>query len=213
VTATAREPSLAGLFNHASMAHNTHFFFKNLAARPTECPARLRAKIDEDFGSAETLRREVAATAGAMFGPGFVWLVKTVQRGGAGGVLKVLPTYLAGSPYPAAHWRRQGLDMNTVGGASGEGRGAALSWVNSQSNAARGSNVKIGGVDEDDRSPGGVGLVPLMCLSTWEHVWLEDYGFGINDQGGKRAYAEAWFNAIDWEKVDSLAQLDNRGFI
>lgn len=47
----------------------------------------------------------------AMFGPGFVWLVKNAQST----ELRILTTYLAGSPYTAAHWRRQGLDMNTQG--------------------------------------------------------------------------------------------------
>ena len=45
-------------------------------------------------------------------------------------------------------------------------------------------------------APGGQDLDVLMCVSTWEHTWLRDWGFG-----GKRRFLEAWWQMIDWEKV------------
>ena len=46
------------------------------------------------------------------------------------------------------------------------------------------------------RAPGGALLEPLLCVSTWEHVWLRDRGIT-----GKRRFLEAWWEKIDWEVV------------
>ncbi|CAK7215859.1 hypothetical protein SCUCBS95973_002625 [Sporothrix curviconia] len=245
---TARVPALASIFNHASMAHNTDFFFKQLlpadasnsnnnntttTAAQKEIPATLRAAIDDNFGSPETLRREFAAIAQGMFGPGFVWLVKATAglgpSGRGGDSLRLLTTYHAGSPYPGAHWRRQAVDMNTVGVESaaaqpgaedGQVADAARAWINDQAHAASGSNsplavaaasatatsTQVGTTDR--RPPGGVDVLPLLCLSTWEHVWLRDYGLGADGYGGKAAFVEAWWNAVDWQAVSDLANLN-----
>lgn len=184
LTATAREPSKAPIFNHASMAHNNHFFFRNLTPNPRPMPDELRRELDRSFGSIETLRTELITTANAMFGPGFVWLVQTGPI-----ELSILTTYLAGSPYPQAHWRRQDTDMNTTGA-----RGTASPWL--KSTQVRGLPNK-----SDQRPPGGVKANPILCLNTWEHVWLRDYGIGAGGVGGKKAFAEAWWEAIDWEAV------------
>ncbi|CAK7264507.1 hypothetical protein SEPCBS119000_001023 [Sporothrix epigloea] len=231
---TARVPSLASIFNHASMAHNTDFFFKQLlpaksaskTTTPAEIPATLRTAIEDNFGSVETLRREFAAIAQGMFGPGFVWLVKAKDpnpSGRGGDSLRLLTTYLAGSPYPGAHWRRQAVDMNTVGvkpaAAAAPGAedahiaDAARTWIESQANAARNNSSlppqsRGMGSPVDKRPPGGVEVLPLLCLNTWEHVWLRDYGLGADGNGGKAAFVEAWWNVIDWEAVCDLASLD-----
>ena len=47
-------------------------------------------------------------------------------------------------------------------------------------------------------APGGADLEPLLCVNTWEHVWLMDYGVG-----GKRKYLERWWDRIDWDVVAS----------
>ncbi|EFX03553.1 superoxide dismutase [Grosmannia clavigera kw1407] len=230
---SARSPSQAAVFNHASMAHNTDFFFKQLRpssdGTPAEIPAPLRSAIDDNFGSAETLRREFAATASAMFGPGFIWLVKAShlpQSGRGGDNLRLLTTYLAGSPYPGAHWRRQAVDMNTVGAdgvdSSSSSGNVARQWLDKQAAA-----VSAGGVSSataftassssthlpaasstDRRPPGGIDAIPLLCLSTWEHVWLRDYGLGADGYGGKAAFVDAWWNAIDWDAVAEMANLN-----
>ncbi|KAL7936225.1 Fe superoxide dismutase [Trichoderma chlorosporum] len=180
---TAREPSQAPIFNHASMAHNNHFFFQGIAPNGTPMPDELRRELEASFSSIESLRLEFIVTASAMFGPGFVWLVKAGP-----GDYRLLPTYLAGSPYPGAHWRMQSTDMNTVGND-----GSARSHFRNQGLGAR---RRTG-----DLPPGGIELEPLLCLNTWEHAWLLDWGMGVDGKGGKAAYVDAWWKLIDWEKV------------
>uniref|UniRef100_L2FT36 Superoxide dismutase n=1 Tax=Colletotrichum fructicola (strain Nara gc5) TaxID=1213859 RepID=L2FT36_COLFN len=107
----------------------------------------------------EPLRREMILTASAMFGPGFVWLVKNSQD-----EFKVLTTYLAGSPYPGAHWRGQNVDMNTVGN-TGTARPYFDNVVKAQTSGSK--------------PPGALEAHPVLCLSTWEHTWLRDYGLGM----------------------------------
>ncbi|RGP62886.1 fe-mn family superoxide dismutase [Fusarium longipes] len=180
---TAREPNQAPIFNYASMAHNNHFFFQGISPTGTPMPDALRTDLEASFSSIETLRREFVITASAMFGPGFLWLVKAGP-----GDYRLLPTYLAGSPYPGAHWRAQSTDMNTLGKD-----GSARNFMNNQ---AYGANKRAG-----DLPPGGIELEPLLCLNTWEHAWLLDWGVGAGGQGGKVAFAESWWSLIDWEKV------------
>lgn len=225
---TSRDPALASLFNHASMAHNNEFFFRTLSPAPpasgesrpttesgigataTPVPSALHAALDQSFSSLETLRREFVATAMAMFGPGFVWLVRLNNLPGRPDAFRLLTTYLAGSPYPGAHARRQGVDMNTVGGAgaSPAARQPAESYLAQQARAL-GRGATMG---EKAVAPGGVDLVPVLCLNTWEHVWLTDYGVGAGGKGGKRAFVEKWWDRINWNEVSALANLTRRPF-
>jgi Fe-Mn family superoxide dismutase len=200
VLATAREPSHAPTFNYASMIHNNHFFFKHLSPKPVEMPAGLRNHLETSFGSIETLRQEMIYTAASMFGPGFVWLVKTSQPG-LPIAFKVLTTYAAGSPYPAAHWRRQDVDMNTAAGPnSKEGIAAGRAYIDNAAFGAGKANNSMA-AQRNKFAPGGTDLLPVLCLNTWEHVWLWDYGFGVGGSGGKMQYAENWWNSINWERV------------
>ncbi|KEY70662.1 hypothetical protein S7711_02262 [Stachybotrys chartarum IBT 7711] len=187
---TAREPSQAPIFNYASMAHNNHFFFEGFSPTGTPMPDTLRSELEANFSSIETLRREFIITASAMFGPGFVWLVRT----NATNEFRILTTYLAGSPYSGAHWRAQPTDMNTRGN-----EGSAKSYFANQAAAAsaRGPAANL--------PPGGIDVSPVLCLNTWEHVWLLDWGVGAGGAGGKMAYAESWWELIDWEKVAEKA--------
>jgi Fe-Mn family superoxide dismutase len=168
------------------MAHNNHFFFKRLSPNPVAMPETLRGALEQSFSSVETLRQEFIATASAMFGPGFVWLVKLHGRDAPGQIhpFRLLTTYLAGSPYPGAHWRRQAVDRNTA---------APGPITPADSSSAR--------------APGGVDVVPVLCLNTWEHVWLRDYGLGVGGHGGKRQFVEEWWKSIDWEGVATDANL------
>ncbi|KAI1734350.1 Manganese/iron superoxide dismutase [Xylaria scruposa] len=222
---TARDPAQAPIFNYASMAHNNHFFFSQLVnlqnvfaqrSQPTptsqtgvpetqgepETPApeedlfgasenrispKLKQELERNFSSIETLQREFVTTAMGMFGPGFVWLVKNANTQD----LRILTTYLAGSPYTAAHWRRQNIDWNT---SSGDKSTVSAFFDRTQAGAGN------GGGRFNPQAPGGVDVVPLLCLNTWEHVWLTDYGIA-----GKRDYVLQWWETIDWEKVESLA--------
>ena len=110
----ARDPMKAYAFNIASMAFNNHFFFRGINANPdvqSRPSTDLTKQINRDFSSMETLRETFLATAESMFGPGFVWLVQTNDT--SFGSLRILPTYLAGSPLSGAHHRRQSHDLNT----------------------------------------------------------------------------------------------------
>lgn len=131
----------------------------------------------------DTLRETFLATAEAMFGPGFVWLVQTDDS--TFGSLRILTTYLAGSPLSSAHYRRQSHDLNTHSPDSYQ----ELNKVGAFGSSAR--------VNHGPKKPlGGVDVVPLLCVNTWEHVWLRDYGIR-----GKREFLDAWWNRIDWELV------------
>ncbi|EDU45456.1 SodA Superoxide dismutase [Pyrenophora tritici-repentis] len=191
----ARDPTKAYAFNIASMAWNNHFFFHGLNTTPnveSRPSTNLQMQIDKDFSSTDTLRETFLATAEVMFGPGFVWLV---QVNGEFGSLRILPTYLAGSPLSGAHYRRQSHDLNTHNADSYQ----ALNKVG-QFGAASGQ-------DQRPKAPlGGVDVVPLMCVNTWEHVWLHDYGIR-----GKREYLEKWWNKINWSLVEQNATITSRG--
>ncbi|KAL5614575.1 uncharacterized protein BROUX77_000412 [Berkeleyomyces rouxiae] len=182
VTLTARDPETAHIFNYASAAHNNHIFFKALSNNPDEMPQKLQADLKSSFGSIDNLRREMIGTALAMFGPGYVWLVKTAMN-----EYRVMNTYLAGSPYPAAHWRAQTIDMNTLGANN-----SAASFIESTQTRAPSPKSNV--------APGGISVTPLLCLNTWEHVWLTDYGIE-----GKKQYCMNWWHRINWTHVEKLA--------
>lgn len=132
------------------------------------------------------------ATARAMFGPGFVWLVQC--RNTDGPEFRIMNTYLAGSPYPSAHYRSQPVDMNTQsqsslgGGLTGEDFARQNRVQNSVGFISRHST-------KEKLAPGGMNVIPLLCLNTWEHVYLMDWGFR------KDEYAAAWWDMIDWGVV------------
>jgi Fe-Mn family superoxide dismutase len=211
--ATSREPHLASTFNYASMAHNNHFFFRGLAKsgganRSEHMSDELRNQLELSFGSLESLRRELILTADAMFGPGFVWLVQQVDGVGAQArPFKILTTYQAGSPYPGAHWRSQGVDMNNHGGAQ-EG-GAVVKEYFDRQNVANGREPLHGSSAAKQSKirppPGSTTVVPVLCVNTWEHVWMWDYGVG-----GKTDFVANWWNIIDWGMVQSLSRIDEK---
>jgi len=187
----ARDPARAYAFNIASMAFNNHFFFRGINSSPdvlSQPTTDLTGRINRDFSSLDTMRETFLATAEAMFGPGFVWLVQSQ------GNFRILPTYLAGSPLSGAHYRRQSHDLNTHNADSYQ----ALNKVGAFGSAA--------GHQKMPQAPlGGVDVVPLMCVSTWEHTWLPDHGIT-----GKREFLEKWWDMIDWSVVAQYATLDQR---
>lgn len=211
--ATSREPHLAATFNYASMAHNNHFFFSGLSKtggsdRSEHMTEALKNHLEKSFGSLESLRRELVMTADAMFGPGFVWLVQHMDAPGAQArPFKILTTYQAGSPYPSAHWRSQGVDMNNHGGPR-EGGAIVKEYFDRQNVANRREPLHGSGggaAAAATRSPpGGTNVVPVLCVNTWEHVWMWDYGVG-----GKTDFLQNWWNIIDWGRVESLSRIDS----
>ncbi|KAL1654859.1 hypothetical protein SLS61_002608 [Didymella pomorum] len=184
----ARDPTMAYAFNLASMAYNNHFFFRGLNTNPdlvSQPPSELLKQINNDFSSEHTLKETFIATANAMFGPGFVWLVQL--NTGNSQTLRILPTYIAGSPLSGAHYRRQSHDLNTHNAETH----AQLNSVGSF-----GPNAAKGKVEQKKKPFGGIEVTPLLCVNTWEHAWLHDYGVG-----GKDAYLRAWWKKIDWSQV------------
>lgn len=159
------------------------------APQSIEMPQHIVDSINESCSSVESLKAEFLATANAMFGPGFVWLVKSTEDGR----LHILSTYIAGSPYPQAHYRRQPVDMatETTGVTGGESidRIRRLAPTNRVGAMGSYSNQKV-------LAPGGIDIHPILCVNTWEHVWLRDWGVG-----GKAGFLEAWWDRINWDEV------------
>lgn len=161
----------------------------------TEIPKTLAEYITGSFSSILSFQTTFIATAAAMFGPGFVWLVK--QNSGdtvAGQNLRILTTYIAGSPYPRAHWRTQTVDMNTQ-----------TTGVHNRMSVSDVANFTAGHFGQQSMyapnlAPGGVELEVLLGVSTWEHVWLFDHG-----SAGKQQYLEALWKRIDWNVVNKRA--------
>ncbi|EME39520.1 hypothetical protein DOTSEDRAFT_56874 [Dothistroma septosporum NZE10] len=203
----ARDPMNASLFNYASAAHNNQHFFSTLAPAPLklgDCP-QLQESLVKTFGSIETLRMTMLDTAAAMFGPGFVWLVwaRNVDgtRGfnGRGGSWRILTTYLAGTPYPEAGYRAQGLDMATNNQSS---YNAYLQGMPANTAGSFGA-FSQSGKEQAKIPPGGTSVMPVLSVSTWEHTYIYDYGIT-----GKRNYLDKWWNAVDWGVVEQNAPME-----
>jgi len=193
LVANARDSAKASLFNHASMAFNNHHFFSTLHPDPAPMSTTLSSYINNSFSSGESLRKQFLATANAMFGPGFVWLIRRKNARAANPAndpeLSILCTYLAGSPLPAAHYRKQDADLNTMNSFE------ALTRAGSMGSHSGSKDSMI--------APGGADLDVLLAVNTWEHVWLRDWGFG-----GKMTYLERWWDCVDWDVVEANAQFE-----
>jgi Fe-Mn family superoxide dismutase len=136
-----------------------------------------------------------------MFGPGFVWLVKTRSQQTGQSQFALLNTYIAGSPYPGAHWRRQTRDMNTeseipIKGPADAARAEALRNMPIANTVGAHGPLSAQG----KTPPGGIEAVPVLCVSTWQHSYLADWGILQ-----KKQYLEAWWDHIDWNVVANNA--------
>ncbi|KAJ4344601.1 uncharacterized protein N0V89_012345 [Didymosphaeria variabile] len=179
VVEVARDPMMAYTFNVASMAFNNHFFFRGINTNPnvSSTPSdEILPLINRSFTSLESLQETFILSADSMFGPGFTWLVQTNDG------LKILNTYIAGSPLPGAHYRKQSADLNTE---------SPQSYAGAFGPNSRNKDVK------KQKALGGVDVTPLLCVNTWEHVWLHDYGVA-----GKMDFLQKWWNKIDWAQVE-----------
>ncbi|KAI9884643.1 MAG: hypothetical protein M1823_003563 [Watsoniomyces obsoletus] len=238
--AAARQPEHASLFNYASMAHNNNFFFSGLSPTKTNIPDGLSKQLKlSSFTSIDTLRDEMLLTTNSMFGPGFVWLVKLDTPSAVNPEYRILTTYIAGTPFPDAHYRAQPQDAATmprtnlpVTDPPGGARAMAIANASKSSSAAGTSpNTSTGSKDggkgnvtanlssgltpadyhrqttyQNDH-PGAMGdtshgaqkrprFEPILCVNTWQHVWMWDYGIA-----GKWDYLQAWWERIDWAVV------------
>ena len=95
--AATSDPASRTIFNNAAQAWNHAFYWRSL--RPKSAGGRaqgaLAARIDADFGGQERFNELFKATAGSVFGSGWVWLVDD------GGVLEIKVT--ANADTPIAH--------------------------------------------------------------------------------------------------------------
>ena len=166
----------------------------------------LAVQIARSFSSVESLKQTMVATAETMFGPGFVWLVALKTDHNRTPNLKLLNTYLAGTPYPEAHYRRQSRDMNTEDNMLKPGQlapafmadgGRETPLYGSQSSGRRMMDPMGGGFQSHTKVPGSPDSEPLLCVSTWPHVYLEQFGVA-----GKREYLEKWWDYVNWSDVD-----------
>lgn len=189
----ARNPLTVNLFNHASMAHNNYLFFNGLSSAPEPLTkfVKLHQSLIATFGSIETLQKTMLNTANAMFGPGFVWLVwaKDIKdRGREPGAWRIMNTYLAGTPYPEAGYRQQDRDQSSLPNS-----GDAMNTV------GRFGKHSAYGKKQAELPPGATWVQPVLCVNTWQHVYMRDFGVT-----GKREYLRKWWEAIDWHEVQSL---------
>jgi len=93
IAETSGKEARAAIFNNASQVWNHTFFWKSLTPDGGgEPPARLKAKIEESFGTVDACRKELAQAALTQFGSGWAWLAQDGDK------LKVVKTGNAGSP-------------------------------------------------------------------------------------------------------------------
>lgn len=192
------------------MAHNNQLFFETLSPKPKPLAEyrSLEDSLVKTFGSIDTLRKTMIDTAASMFGPGFVWLVWASTPGArvlglenrAG--FRILTTYNAGTPYSEAGYRQQGLDLNNHSPGSAASAQARLQAQHNVVQNVAGSfgAASKAGQDASKYPPGAAFVEPVLCVNTWQHVYLTDFGVA-----GKREYLNRWWDAIDWDAVYARA--------
>jgi superoxide dismutase, Fe-Mn family len=92
---TASDSSRAGIFNNAAQVFNHTFFWQSLRPAASHAiDAKIRARLEQDFGSLEKFKEEFKNAAVTQFGSGWAWLVVD------GGKLKIVKTANAANPLP-----------------------------------------------------------------------------------------------------------------
>jgi Fe-Mn family superoxide dismutase len=89
---TVNNAEKSGLFNNAAQVWNHTFYWKCLKPGGSSMPAELKSAIEKDFGSLDSLKKELSQAALTQFGSGWAWLVKE------GNALKVVKTANAQCP-------------------------------------------------------------------------------------------------------------------
>jgi Fe-Mn family superoxide dismutase len=57
-----------------------------------------------------------------------------------------------------------------------------------------------GPLSANKTAPGGISVLPILCVSTWQHVYMMDWGLS-----NKKQFLEAWWDKIDWQVVADTA--------
>ena len=186
-------PEKAQLFNHASAALNNEFYFRGITQQHTEPSQPLREKIENSFSSMDSFRKTFLYHAYAMFGPGFVWLVQDNETD----ELRILVTYIAGSPYPSAHAiRAASHDManqppQPQGGRTYRDDDERRRMTTPQ-NSVRSRPEEGNKMSYDSE--------PILCVNTWEHAWIRDFGLK------KAHFLARWWDFINWDRVSKLSK-------
>jgi len=82
------------ILNNAAQLWNHNFYFEALAPAPKEHPTGVLATaIERAFGSFDLLREQMLRHCAALFGSGWVWLVRNRE-----GVLEIMDAPNAGNP-------------------------------------------------------------------------------------------------------------------
>lgn len=77
IITTADQGNNADIFNNAAQVWNHTFYWASLKANGGAKPAgELKTKIDESFGSYDTMKKEYVDKATGQFGSGWAWLVE-----------------------------------------------------------------------------------------------------------------------------------------
>ncbi|KAL9623051.1 MAG: hypothetical protein Q9160_002565 [Pyrenula sp. 1 TL-2023] len=187
------------------MAVNNEFYFRGLTSSPQDKPEDLLKLIDNSFSSFDSFKAQFEATANAMFGGGFVWLVQDQRTA----EMRILATYNSGSPFPLAHARQQAIDYSNASTApptgSGQYRNAAerdrmTTVQNASGSFGRSSREGKNNQGKDEVGYMGYNSVPILCINTWQYAWLRDWGWR------KPGFIRMWWNFVDWERVHKLSQ-------
>ena len=191
----SRQPEHAHFYNIAAMAHFNYLWWESISDQKKAVPEGLRKDIEETFHSMESLRTEMLEHADAMFGNGFVWLMKqNISQPGIGSHtnLRILCTYNAGSPYADAWRMKQDRESSTALNLDGQRRAEMTRPQNRVGVMGPYSQQARDGY----QLPNTLDATPLLCLNTWQHMWIPDYGIT-----GKRAYLAGWWERVDWDVV------------
>lgn len=92
VLGTAGKPDKVALFNNSAQTWNHNFYWQSLRPGGIDMPAKLKAKIEADFGSVDACKKALADAAITQFASGWAWLVAD------GSQLKVIKTPNAEMP-------------------------------------------------------------------------------------------------------------------
>jgi Fe-Mn family superoxide dismutase len=155
----------------------------------------LRNALERDFTSVQILRDRFIQEADAMFGPGFVWLVCEEKK-------------VPAPQYPRGETKAKSFDtisrrfyiLKTY--SAGTPLQGQLSWrsqnhLRSNESLQEQSETLLSRIDDD----AVLRVFPVLCVSTWEHSWIIDWG-----AGGKDQFLKAWWDRVNWNRVATLAE-------
>ncbi|CAO1629178.1 unnamed protein product [Sympodiomycopsis kandeliae] len=190
----------------------------------SEPSTRLNSELSKAFGSVTQFKNAFTSAALGMSGSGYLWLVWDVTARKLG----IVPTYGAGTILvqkrqqrgPAGFEAQASLTEEQIAKSSSSSDSTQETSNSDQPSqetekgplSSSSSRVpqetidRISNVAQDSPStyaesnqPRDRILTPVMCLSVNEHAWMNDWGVT-----GKQEYLVRFWDAIDWNRVESL---------